>query len=98
MQTLGHKMLRVDPASSACSAQPPEDPPAEHVPSSSASAGEDKEFVISSANSLQALLFLSNLMHANADDPAKVRLYVHLVEQRLQALGKLVCPMLWNCT
>jgi hypothetical protein len=56
----------------------------------------DKNFVISAANNLQALLCLSNLMSTEADDPAKVRVYAHLVEQRLQALGKLVCPMLWN--
>ncbi len=35
-------------------------------------------------------------MSAEADDPAKVRAYAHLAEQRLQALGKLICPMLWN--
>jgi hypothetical protein len=58
----------------------------------------DKDFVISAANSLQALLRLSNLMSAQADDPAKVRVYAHLLEQRLQALGKLVCPMLWKTT
>ena len=53
----------------------------------SASAGMDKDFVISAANTLQALICLSNLMSAEADDPAKVRVYAHLVEQRLQALG-----------
>jgi hypothetical protein len=92
---LEHHKISVDSASSACSAQP-EDPSA--VRGSTASASADKAFVISAANSLQALLFVSNLMHTNADDPAKVRLYVHLLEQRLQALGKLICPMLWNST
>jgi hypothetical protein len=58
----------------------------------------DKEFVISAGNSLQALLVLSNLIHTNADDPAKVRLFTHLAEQKLQALGKLICPMLWSST
>jgi len=90
--------MRFDSTFPARPAQPPEDPLAVHGSSSPAAAGGDKDFVIGAANSLQALLFLSNLMHANADDPAKVRLYAHLVEQRLQALGKLVCPMLWNCT
>ena len=56
----------------------------------------DKDFVISAANSFQALLCLSNLMSAEAHDPAKVRVYAYLVEERLQALGKLICPMLWN--
>ena len=55
----------------------------------------DKEFVISAANSLQALLIMSYLIHANADDAAKVRAYAYLVEQRVQALGRLICPMLW---
>jgi hypothetical protein len=35
-------------------------------------------------------------MSAEADDPAKVRVDAQLIEQRLQALGKLICPMLWN--
>ena len=91
-------MTRVDFAPAACSAQPWEDPPAGRASGSSASAGMDKDFVISAANSLQALVFLSNLMGAEADDPAKVRVYAHLVEQRVQALGKLICPMLWNST
>jgi hypothetical protein len=90
---LEHKMLTVDFASSAYRSA---DALVERVSGSSASTGMDKNFVISAANSLQALLCLSNLMSAEADDPAKVRVYAHLIEQRLQALGKLVCPMLWN--
>jgi hypothetical protein len=89
-------MTSIDFASSACSAHPPEDAPSRHASESLASTGMDKDFVISAANILQALLCLSNLMSAEADDPAKVRVYAHLVEQRLQALGKLVCPMLWS--
>jgi hypothetical protein len=85
--------MRVVSASPAYSSQPTKDL---GVHGSSASAGIDKEFVISTANSLQALLVLSNLIHTNADDPAKVRLFTHLVEQRVQALGKLICPMLWS--
>jgi hypothetical protein len=61
----------------------------------SSSAVVDKEFVISAGNSLQALLVMNSLIHANAEDPAKVRLFAHLVELRLQTLGKLICPMLW---
>jgi hypothetical protein len=61
-------------------------------------ADVNKDFVISAGNNLQVLLCLSNLMSAHADDPDKVRVYAHLLEQRLQALGKLICPMLWNVT
>jgi hypothetical protein len=35
-------------------------------------------------------------MHANADDAGKVRLYAHLAEEKLQALGEVMRPMLWN--
>ena len=87
--------MRLDTASSACSAQPAEGPLAVHV-ASSASAGLEKDFVISAANSLQALLCLSSLMSTEADDPAKVRVYAHLLEHRVQTLGRLICPMLWN--
>ena len=86
-------MLTVDFASSARRSA---DASVERASGSSASAAVDKDFIISAANSLQALLCLSNLMSAEADDPTKVRVYAQLVEQRLQALGKLVCPMLWN--
>ena len=87
--------MRVDSVSPARSAQPQE-----HIGlhGSSTSTNVDKEFVISAGNSLQALIVLSSLIHANADDPAKVRLFTRLVEQRVQALGKLICPMLWKAT
>ena len=91
-----HEMSIVDFASSACSAHSPKDAPAGRASGLSASADMDKDFVISAANILQALLCLSNLMSAEADDSAKVRVYAYLVEQRLQALGKLICPMLWK--
>jgi len=56
----------------------------------------DKDFVISAANILQALLCLSNLTRAQAGDPGKVREYANLAEEKLQALGELMRPMLWN--
>jgi hypothetical protein len=86
-------MLRADFASSV---HLPADAPAGRASESSASAGMDKDFVISAANNLQALLCLSNLISAKADDPDKVRLYACLAEERVQALGKLICPMLWS--
>jgi hypothetical protein len=86
-------MTKVDFASSGC---PPADLPVQRASESSALASMDKDFVISAANSLQVLLCLSNLTSARADDPEKVRVYAYLVEQRVQALGKLLCPMLWN--
>lgn len=95
---MGHEMKRVDFASLACSAHSPKDALVGGPSASSASADMDKDFILSAANSLQALLCLSNLMSAQADDPAKVRMYANLVEQRLQALGKLICPMLWKPT
>jgi hypothetical protein len=88
-------MLRVEFASSIHLL---ENAPAVRTSVFPALAGIDKDFVISAANSLQALFCLSNLMSAEADDPAKVRVYAHLVEQRLLGLGKLLCPMLWNPT
>jgi hypothetical protein len=93
IQTLEHKLFAVDFASSAHRSA---DAPVERASGSSASTGMDKNFVISAANNLQALLCLSNLTSAGADDPTKVRVYANFIEQRVQALGKLVCPMLWN--
>jgi len=89
-------MMSIDIASSTCLAKLPEDTASGHASGYPAPAGVDKDFVIGAANILQALLCLSNLMSAEADDPAKVRVYAYLDEQRLQALGKLICPMLWN--
>ena len=89
-------MMRVNVASSACSAQPPEDAPAGRASGSSASAGMDKDFIISAANILQALLCLSSLMRAEADNPGKVRVCANLAEEKLLALGELMRPMLWN--
>ena len=80
IQTLVDKMMKVDFASSACSA----------------SAGTDKAFVISAANILQTLVCLSNLIRAAADDSGKVRVYAKLAEEKLQVLGELMRPMLWN--
>jgi hypothetical protein len=61
-------------------------------------AGPDKAFVISAANILQTLVCLSNLIRAAADDPGKVRVYASLADQKLQALGELMRPLLWNPT
>ena len=88
--------MRVDSVSSACSAQFPEDTLVGS--GASASAGLDKAFVISAANILQGLIGLSHLMRANADDASKVRLYANLAEEKVQALGGLMRPMLWNAT
>jgi hypothetical protein len=95
---LENKMMRVDSVSSACSAQCPEDTLEGSGSGASASAGLDKAFVISAANILQALIGLSHLIHADADDAAKVRVYANLAEEKLQALGDLMRPMLWNPT
>ncbi len=93
---MAHKISIVDFASSAdSSAYSTEDAPVGLASGFTVSAGMDKDFVLSAANSLQALLCLSHLMTAQADDPAKVRRYAHLVEQRLREMGKLICPMLW---
>jgi hypothetical protein len=91
-------MMKVDFASSACSTQPPEDTLVGDESGSSASAGLDKAFVISAANILQALACLSNLIRAEADDSGKVRVYANIAEEKLQALGELMRPMLWNPT
>jgi len=95
---LVNKMMKVDFASSACSAQPPEETLVRDGSGSSASAGPDKAFVISAANILQALVCLSNLIRAAADDSGKVREYANLAEEKLQALGELMRPLLWNPT
>jgi site-specific recombinase len=62
------------------------------------SAGPDKAFIISAANILQALVCLSDLIRATADDADKVRVYAKLAEEKLQALGELMRPLLWNPT
>jgi hypothetical protein len=91
-------MMRVDSVSSACFAQPLEDTLVGVGSGASTSAGLDKAFVISAANILQALVCLSNLIRAEADDSGKVRVYANLAEEKLQALGELMRPMLWNPT
>jgi hypothetical protein len=98
LKTLGHKIMRVDFASSAGSIKPSEDALGGQGSGSSASAGLDKAFVISAANILQALVCLSNLIRAAADDSGKVREYANLAEEKVQALGELMRPMLWNPT
>jgi hypothetical protein len=88
--------MRVDLISPACSARSLEDTTVSHESGSSASAGIDKVFVIRAANILQALVCLNSLMRANAHDSGKVREHANLAEQKLQALGELMGPMLWS--
>ena len=57
-----------------------------------------KAFVISAANLLQALVYLNTLIRAEAEDSSEVRAYANLTEEKLQALGELLRPMLWNRT
>jgi len=89
-------MTIVDCASSVCSGVAPEGKPVWDASGSLASAGIDKNFVIGAANILQALLCLSNLTNSEADDASKVRVYAKLADEKLQALGELMRPMLWN--
>jgi hypothetical protein len=88
--------MRVDLASSACSVQPPEDTPVWDASGALATAGIDKGFVIGAANILQTLLCLNNLMRTEAEASSKVRGYANLADEKLQALGELMRPMLWN--
>ena len=88
--------MKVDLASSACSIASPRDTPVWDASGSLASAGIDKNFVISAGNILQTLLCLSHLMSAEANDSSKVRVYANLTNERLQALSELMRPMLWN--
>jgi hypothetical protein len=92
---LGHRIMRVDFASSAGSIHPSEDALVGYVSGSSAS-GLDKTFVIGAANILQCLICLSNLIRAEADDSDKVRVYANLAEEKVQALIELMRAMLWN--
>jgi hypothetical protein len=98
LNTLGHKIMRVDFASSTGSIQPSEDALAGYGSGSSASASHDKTFVIGAANILQGLICLSNLIRAEADNSDKVRVYANLTEEKVQALGELMRPTLWNPT
>jgi hypothetical protein len=96
IETLVHQMMKVDFASSHCSVAHSESKPAWDASGVLAPAGIDKNFVISAANILQTLLCLSNLTNADADDASKVREYAKLADEKLQALGELMRPMLWN--
>jgi hypothetical protein len=89
-------MMSVVSASPASFTTTPEDSPAWDASGSLASVGIDKNFVISAGNILQALLCLSNLTRGTADDASKVREYADLTDEKLQALGELMRPMLWN--
>ena len=89
-------MMLVDPASSACSAQAPEDGFLRHALESSTSEELDRAFVIRAGNILQTLFGLSQLIRENVDDAGKVRTYANRAEEKLQALGELMRPMLWS--
>jgi hypothetical protein len=92
------KMMKVDSAPSVGSAQPPEETLVGRGSGIPASARPDMAFVISAANTLQALVCLTHLIRAAADDSGKVRVYASLAEEKLQALGELMHPLLWNPT
>ena len=91
----GTPMMIVDLAS-VCSAPLSEDTPVWDASGALASAGIDKKFVIGAGNILQALLCLSSLTRADANDSTKVREYADLTDEKLQALGELMRPMRWN--
>jgi hypothetical protein len=84
--------------SSACCTESTEDILVAPGSGASGSAGLCKSFVISAANILQALIGVSYLMRADADDSDKVRMYANLVEEKSQALSDLMRPILWNPT
>jgi hypothetical protein len=92
---MGHRLMRVDFASSAGSTQPSEAATGGYRSEASASASLDKAFIISATDTLQVLVCLSSLVRACADDPGKVRVYAKLAEEKLQVLGELMRPMLW---
>ena len=95
---MGHEMMLVDLASTACSAQAPEDGFLLHALESSTSEELEIAFVIRAGNILQTLACLSHLIRANVDDPGKVHVYANRVEEKLQSLGELMRPILWNPT
>lgn len=89
-------MMSVDLETAAYSARVPEDAFVLHAIESSTSEDLDMAFVIRAGNILQALAGLSHLIRANAADPGKVRAYAGRAEEKLQALGELIRPPLWN--
>lgn len=95
-QIVGYPMMNRDRAPAGRSISPSERKPVWDASGSLASAGIDKNFVISTANILQVLFSLNNLTNAEADDASKVQLYAKLAEEKLQTLSELMRPMLWN--
>jgi hypothetical protein len=96
MKAMEHKVMRIDFASSASSTHPFGNAQVGCESETLASATLDKKFALGAANTLQALVCLSSLMGVYADDSAKVRVYAKLVDEKLQALGELMRPMLWS--
>jgi hypothetical protein len=94
--TLEDNIIKFDSASAAGSSQPPKDAIAGHASHTSVLGVLDNASVISAANILQYLVGLSSLIHAESENSAQVRVYAKLAEEQLQALGKLMRPMLWN--
>ena len=90
------RIMSVDLAPSVSTSQPTEGATVGYGSEISASVGLDKAFIVSAANTLQVLVCLSSLMRACADDSDKVRAYAKLAEEKLQVLGELMRPMLWN--
>lgn len=91
-----HQKTKKNYAPSACSSQRLRDVLLRYAPAPSISLNVDKHLVISAANMFQSLLCLRNLTYANAADPAKVRVYADLPEQRVRASVELMRPMLWS--
>lgn len=48
------------------------------------------------ANILETLLNLNYLIREDADDADKVRLYSSVAQERLQAMARLIRPVLWK--
>jgi hypothetical protein len=96
LKPMEHKMMRVAFASSVGSTEPSGDAQGGYRSVALASTSIDKTFVLGAANTLQALVCLSSLMSVHADESGKVRVYAKLADEKLQALGELMRPMLWN--
>jgi hypothetical protein len=62
----------------------------EHIYNVASSPDSEKVFVTTASNILEALFNLNYLICEDADRPDKVRQYVSLCEERLQALTALL--------
>lgn len=91
-----NKVIKVELVSPTSAAQSEEDTSISGASGFAASAGMDKNFVISAGNILQALFCLNKLIRTQADDSRKVREYATLADENLQTLRELMHPMLWS--